>query len=211
MLDIADKHFITPQTVMRLEKGEPDYFDVIGAQGIEARKKAKIEEVPNTVPLKKDYKVNIQIESGLGYTEEGKKGRMMEIAKFVLEMAQAGYLSQSAAKIVVQRLIEVYKFGPTAELMEALEEGGGEQELTPEQLEQMKVAILETKKDLADHEKEQMKIAFLEVIKDLQGAKGEQEVEGKASREIQKTRTIEEGKEGRKTKEEVKTIVKEGD
>ena len=211
MLDIADSHFVTPQTIMRLDKGEPDYFDVIGQYGVDTRKKIK-EEVKNAIPLKKDYKVQIEIESGLGYTDEGKKGRMMEIAQFVLQMAQAGYLSQAAAKVVVERLVEVYKFGPTAELMEAMDTAGQEQELTEQQINQVKVALLETKKDLQKFESEQRKVDFLEVLNDLQKAGAKQgPAEQKGSREVQRTEVVETGKEGRKTKREIKEIVKEGE
>ena len=211
MFDIADSHFVTPQTVMRLDKGEPDYFDVIGQYGVDTRKKIK-EEVKNAIPLKKDYKVEIEIESGLGYTDEGKKGRMMEIAQFVLQMAQAGYLSQAAAKVVVERLVEVYKFGPTAELMEAMDTAGQEQELTEQQINQVKVALLETKKDLQKFESEQRKVDFLEVLNDLQKAGAKQmPEEQQRSREIQKSETVETGKDGKKTKREIKEIVKEGE
>lgn len=149
MFDIADKHFISPKTVMRLEKGEPDYFDVIGGGGVEAHKKVKA-DVAGAIPLKKDYKVDIQIESGLGYTDEGKKGRMMEIAQFILQMAQAGYMTPEAAKVVVGRLIEVYQFGPTGELMDALEgmELGQKAQFSPDQQSQIKLAVAEVIRDM---------------------------------------------------------------
>ena len=210
MLDIADKHFVTPQTIMRLEKGEPDYFDVIGQYGVDTRKKIK-EEVKSAIPLKKDYKVEIEIESGLGYTDEGKKGRMMEIAQFVLQMAQAGYLSQAAAKVVVERLVEIYKFGPTAELMEAMDTAGQEQQLTDQQIAQIKVALLETTKDLQKHESDQRKMDFLEVLNDLKKAgMGKGKPQGQSSREVERSETVETGKEGKKTKREIKETVKEG-
>jgi len=150
MLDIAGTYFINPQTVMRLDKGEPDYFDVIGQAGIDARKKIKeAKPVEDMIPLKKDYKVEIEIEAGLGYSDEGKKGRMMEIANFVLQMAQAGYLTPEAAKLMVERLLEVYQFGPTSELMDALKQAPqGQAPFTPEQQEAMKVAFLEVIRDL---------------------------------------------------------------
>ena len=150
MLDIAGRYFINPQTVMRLDKGEPDYFDIIGYAGIEARK--KISEAKNTtgmIPIKKDYKVEIEIESGLGYTDEGKKGRMMEIANFVVQLLPAGLVTPEAAKLVIERLMDIYKFGPTSEMMEALDGPlQGKQPFTPDQKEAMKIAMLEVIADL---------------------------------------------------------------
>jgi len=209
MFDIVDKHFISPQTVMRLEKGEPDYFDIIGQSGAEARKRLKIKVPEGAIPIKKEYRVDIEIESGLGYTEEGRKGRMMELAKFLLSLAEAGYLTPPAVKLCVLRMMEIFKFGPTAEMMEALEGMEQQQQMTDQQLEQLKVAILETFKDLKPAREEEQKTALLEVIRDLQkaGATGGEE-QPQGSREVQRTETVETGKDGQKTKREVKTIEK---
>jgi len=120
MLDIADTHFMSPQTVYNMEGQEPDYFDVMGQKGVDVR--TQIGEPPqNVIPLKKDYKVEVEVESGLGYTDEGKKGRAMEIATFAVEMAKTGLVTPDAAKLIVNRLLEIYKFGPTAEIMEAMD------------------------------------------------------------------------------------------
>lgn len=196
MLDIADRHFVTPQTILRLERGEPDYFDVVGQQGVKARKKIKEEVARGTVPLKKEYRVNIQIEAGLGYTEEGKKGRMMEIANFVLGLAQAQQVSPEVVSEIVKQLLEVYKFGPTADLMEALDKmPGGEEE----------------EEKFSSQQKEEIKVAFLEVIRDLKQAGGQEEPQQQpqGSRETYRTETIEEGKDGKKTKSELKLVEKQ--
>jgi hypothetical protein len=78
-IDLADDYFINPTTVERLEKGEPDYFDLIGSRGYEAYEKiGRAKELGNTVKLSKEYRVDIQIESGMAFTSGGKKAAMSE-------------------------------------------------------------------------------------------------------------------------------------
>lgn len=220
MFDIADKHFVTPQTVMRLEKGEPDYFDIIGQHGIDAREEIKEGPPEGAIPIKKEYKVDIEIESGLGYTGEGKKGRAMELANFMLSLAQIQppILPPQALKVTIERLMEIYKFGPTAELMEAMEGIGEKPQLTDEQLDTVKMAVLETLKDAKeaglfeeDPEKkvEATKVGIMEVAKDLGGIPGQEEPKGPISK-VEKTETVEQTPEGKKSKVEVKTTVEEG-
>jgi len=156
MLEIADSHFVSPQPVYHEEKGEPMYFDVMGQRGVDLR--AKIgEKVPQeTISLKKDLHIEIEVESGLGYTDEGKKGRAMEVANFAVQMAQAGLVSPDAVKLIVNRLLEIYKFGPTADIMEAMDN-------MPPQTQQM---------PFTSDQNEQMKTNILEVVADMQKAQG---------------------------------------
>jgi len=194
MLWIADRHFVKPQDVELLDKGEPNYFQIMGQKGIDVRRDELQEQVDqNIIPIKKDYKVKIEVEQGLGYTEEGKKGRMMEISQFFLEMAKTGLLTPDAVKIIVQRLVEIFKFGPTADLMEALENiQPDNDEMTPEK-------------------KDEMKEMMLQVLIDYDKAKGQaeqQEEQQKGTRETTRSETIEEGKDGKKTKSEVKLVEK---
>lgn len=153
MLDIADSHFVSPQTVYNIENNEPEYFDVMGQKGIDLRQQLGEEVGQDVVPLKKDYKVDIEVESGLGYTDEGKKGRAMEIATFAIQMAQQGLVTPDAAKLIVNRLLEIYKFGPTAEIMEAMDN-------VPPMTQQM---------PFTSDQNMQMKTNLLEVIADIQG------------------------------------------
>lgn len=152
MLDIADSSFVSPHSVPRLDKhGEPDYFEVMGQKGIETRVKINEEVPPDIVPLKKDYKVDIVVESGLGYTDEGKKERMMQLAQFLIELGKMGLLGPDAVKLVVERLLEVFKFGPTGDMMEAMDQlpqAPPPQQFSPEQQMQVKTSMLEVIKDL---------------------------------------------------------------
>jgi hypothetical protein len=150
MIDIADKHFISPKMVYRMDKGNPDYFEVMGSGAMSNRKKAKINTPEGIIPIKKDYKVEIEVESGLGYTEEGKKGRMMELANWMLELAKVGMITPQAVKVVIERLLEIFKFGNTSQMMEALDtmQMPQDKEFSPDQQQQIKVAMLEVIKDL---------------------------------------------------------------
>lgn len=149
MIEYAADYFITPQTVMLLEKGEPTYFDIIGEQALQARKKAKMDDQPrgNEVVIKKDMVVDVDIEPGMGFTEAGKKQTMQEIINFMIQLATAGILTTDAIKVVVNRFLEIYSFGSTQEFMEAMNSGMQTAPLTDDQIQQMKVAVLETLKD----------------------------------------------------------------
>lgn len=148
-IDIAANYFIKPQTVFLLEQGEPQYFDVIGQKGLEAFKKINkkgMAPMPDAIPLKKEYRVNIEIESGLGYTEEGKRSTMIQIMDYMRGLAAEGYLTPEAVAIVVKRFLEIFQYGSTQEFMDALD--SGTPPVTDAQIQQMKVAMMEVIKDL---------------------------------------------------------------
>jgi hypothetical protein len=178
MIDIASKYFIKPQTVYLLEQGEPSYFDVIGQYGIDAREKVGL-GVPNAVPIKSDYIVDIEVEGGLGYTVEGKKQSMQQIITFIMQLAQAGYLTQPAVMEVVKKFLEIFQFGSTAEFMEAMDKGLNTAPVNEQQLMQMKIAMAETLKDTGvaggqpnhDEDIQKTKIGVVEALKDIAGGK----------------------------------------
>lgn len=209
-LEIADNYFVKPQEVSYLEKGEPTYFDIIGQRGIDGRKEMGIEVDENVIPLKKDYKVKIEMQSGLGLTVEGKRDSMFKLSEYMGTMAERGLLSPEAVKVVIEKLLETYEFGSTAEFMEAMDQA--QPDLTEEQIMQIKIAVAEVIKDsgLADKDPEarieETKVGVVEAMRDIKKSGAEQE---KGSREVQRTETVETGKDGRKTKKEVKIIQKE--
>jgi len=146
--NLAGNYFIKPQTVEKLEKGEPDYFDIIGEAGVKARKKDKIKLPNGVVMLRKEPKVRVEIESGVGFTEEGKRSTMFEIANFMRDLAREGYMNQEAVKVMIERLLETFKFGGARDFMQALEKGFDGQDIPRERLEEMKIAMLEVFRDL---------------------------------------------------------------
>jgi hypothetical protein len=151
LLEIADNHFITPQTITLLEEGEPTYFDVMGNRGIEGRKMLGLDVPANVVPLKGDYLVDIKVEQGMGFTAEGKKAAMKDVIDFMQVLAQQQLIPQGAINIVAKRFLELYEFGGTAEFtdeMDSFADGG--KPMDDQQLMQMKVAVLEALKEAGE-------------------------------------------------------------
>ena len=151
MLDIADDYFVQPQTVYFLEKGEPQYFDVIGATALERRQDQGLTNglSGEEVPLKRDYYVEIEVQQGLGYTKEGKKAAAKELGDFMVQLAQLGIVNPQTVQVFIQHLLETYEFGPTKDIMEAMKEGG-DQQMGEQQIAQVKVAVMEVFKDLIE-------------------------------------------------------------
>ena len=172
-MDLADSYFIEPKTVYYLEKGEPQYFNVIGDSAIEKRDSVGVETPDDVIRIKKDYKVDIEIQSGLGYTREAKKQAALQLGEYILKMVEMGAMPPEAMQKFVEQLLEVYQFGATSEIMETFQnfEPGG---LTSDQLEKMKLAIAEVLNDLKGSEVlpdeqqrvEEGKLATAEALKD---------------------------------------------
>ena len=176
MLDGADDHFVSPQTVYYLEKGEPQYFDVIGATGLQKRQDINLTDSLSgeEIPLKRDYRVDIEIQSGLGYTKEGKKAAAKELGDWLVQMAQLGAVDPKVVKIFTEKLFEQYSFGPTQDIMEAMDDALNNGQLTEQQLDSIKVAVVEVFQDLIkngvlpDQEQriEESKVAVAEALSD---------------------------------------------
>lgn len=172
-LDIVDNYFLTPQTVMYLDKGEPDYFDIIGGSALKSRKQLKVNTPENVIPVKKEYRVEVEIEAGLGYTKEGQKETIQKFAEFMLQLAQAQLISPDAMKFVVEKMVEVFQFGKTQELLEGLDTAKMTAQMTEDQLTQLKMAVLGALKDAGEVGQEasqkrvmENKVGTLEALKE---------------------------------------------
>ncbi len=177
MLDYADDYFVKPQTVYFLEKGEPQYFDVIGATALRKRNELGIDEEPlNAIPIKRDYRVDIQVESGLAYTREAQRMAAKELGDYLIQLSQIGLVSPEVIKEYFRQLLEVYQFGSANEIMEAMDQYGAEGQMTDDQVEKMKIAVVEAVNDLQDagvfptseQRMEENKLAAIEVFEDTQ-------------------------------------------
>lgn len=146
MLDIADNHFVKPKTVYNMKDNEPEYFDVIGATALKKREELGI-ETPDAVPLRKDYKVDIEVQSGLAYTREGQKAAAKELGDYMIQLAQLGLIPPPVVTQFLQTLLETYHFGPTKEIMESMKEVEQTGNFTDQQIEAMKIAVIEVLKD----------------------------------------------------------------
>lgn len=150
LIAYAADYFITPETVYYLEKGEPSYFDIIGEAGAQKYKELGIEVPEGTVEIKHDTMVDIQIETGLGYTQEGRRQAMQQIIEFILKLAEQGLISQPAVKSAIESFLETYGYGSVSDFIDAMDEGTQASPLTEDQITQMKVAILEALKEAGE-------------------------------------------------------------
>lgn len=162
---------IDPKEVASEIDDQVSYFDIIGEKGIKARQDAEIAIPEEWVVIKKDMRVRIQIENGLGYTIQGKKDSMQQIANYMVQLAGNGMVSKSQVQVVMKRFLDIFQFGSTAEFMDALNEG--DVDMTEDQVDRMKIAVVEVLKDagVVGDEADQRnidttKIGVLEAMKD---------------------------------------------
>lgn len=206
MLDIADDHFVTPKTVYYMEKGEPQYFDVIGKTAMNKRKELNVPVEGEVTPLSRDYHVDIQIQSGMAYTREGQKAAAKELGDYMIQLAQLNLLPPDVVKVFLQTLLETYQFGPTQEVMEAMENNEALGQLTEAQVDQMKIAVMEVMKDLItqgilpdqNQRIEEGKVAVAETIKDTGNFGADQTAESQEKTKVmedQNNLKIEQGKQ----------------
>ena len=186
-LDIADDYFVNPQTVHVMDKGEPQYFDIVGNNAFTKGKELgdlNPYSRLGVVSIKKDTYVDIQIESQLGYTQEGKKAAANELANLLIQMLQLPVppLPPEAVAVFLQQLFKTYQFGPTEEIMESISkyiDTGAASGVNEENLDKMKLAMMEVFKDLQgstmmptqeqrlEENEAAAKTGTIEVIKDL--------------------------------------------
>ena len=175
MLDIVDNYFVTPQTVYYMDKGEPSYFDIIGNTALEKRKELKVDETPpDAIPVKKDYRVDIEVQSGMSYTREGQKAAIKELMDYLIQLSQIGLVSPEVVKVMTEQFLQTYKFGPTQDVMDAMNDFMAEGQTTDQQADKIKIAVMEVMKDLItnkilpDEEQRIMenKVGMAEALKD---------------------------------------------
>ena len=149
MLERADKDFMEPHETTYQEDGEPKYFDVIGQRGLDLSNQVKKPIPQGVVPLKKDLKVRIEIEPGLGLTMDGKKQAMQQIIDYMVKFASPplGLIPPEAVKQVLKKFMEVFGYGSTQEFMEVMDSSPNMNQQSDEDIMKMKVAIIEALRD----------------------------------------------------------------
>lgn len=145
LIELSADTLVDPKEVVKELDGEPTYFDVIGEKGIEMRKKLELDTPPDWVVLKKNPRVRIEIENGLGYTVQGKKESVQQIMNYMLQLSEAGMVNKEQINVLIKRFLDIFQFGSTAEFMQASEMG--QIDMTQQTIEQIKIAVLETLKD----------------------------------------------------------------
>jgi hypothetical protein len=122
-IEYADEYYVNPKQIAYTQNNENEYFDMIGSKGIDLQKKVKNELPTDIIVMSKESKVRIEVETGPGYTMEGKRANTLELVKLMSEMAANGLVTPEALKGVIVNLLETYQFGSTAEFVEAMEQG----------------------------------------------------------------------------------------
>ena len=174
-LDLADKHFVTPQSFTFLEKGEPQYFDIIGKSALKDRERLKVTDgLPeDLVPISKEYRVEIEVETGMAHTRAGQRQAAKELGEFLIQLVQLQAIPPQVLQAFMQKLLDAYRFGNTGEVMEALEDFQQEGSMNDQQIDAVKVAVAQVLKDLEmvgpqAEEKlvESTKVGVVEALKD---------------------------------------------
>jgi hypothetical protein len=177
---LGDQYFITPQSVYHEDKGEPEYFDVMGATALKKREELKIPPEGEVVPISRKYKVHIEVQKGMAYTREGQKNYAKELGDYFIQLAQLGVINPQTVTMFVEALMESYEFGPAADIMEEIKKQG-EMGVPDPMLEKMKIAMAEVIKDTGVGEKEEQdeardvekaKVGAMEAISDTIKAQG---------------------------------------
>jgi hypothetical protein len=145
MIDVVGKYFITPQEVEFMEGDNPVAFRIIGDRGKEIMRSIG-ENTDGLVTVKKDLKVDIEIENGAAYTYQGKKELISQFMDRMVNAAAQGLISQDALKLVFKKVIEIYKVGSVSEFVEAMDQMPDN--TTELDLVKMKTALAEVIKDL---------------------------------------------------------------
>ena len=175
MLEIADEYFVTPQEIEYLDKGNPDYFQVIGMSALEGRRKLKVETPEDVIPIKKDLKVDIEIQNGAAYTREGKRALAKQIMDTMLQYYQMGIIPPESVKVAFEQWLQDYGFGATSEFMDKWQEGAANGTLTDANMKQIKTSIMEVMGDLIkagvfptpQQRIQETKVATAETMKDV--------------------------------------------
>uniref|UniRef100_A0A7V3JAE2 Phage portal protein n=1 Tax=candidate division CPR3 bacterium TaxID=2268181 RepID=A0A7V3JAE2_UNCC3 len=109
VIDLAATNYLLPKTIYRMgDEDQPDYFKVIGEEGLNHPLGRELAERDNAIVIKKSFRVKASIENALSYTEEGKRDTLREL--------------YSAGIIGKRTLLEGFKFGNVSEILEEAKE-----------------------------------------------------------------------------------------
>jgi hypothetical protein len=180
MLEIADEYFVTPKDVEYQDGGKPKSFSVIGNEALKGRKKLKVETPNDVVTIKRDLKVEVEIQSGSAFTREGKRELSKQIVDTLAEFYKLGIVPPESVKVAFEKWLDDYGFGATAEFMDAWSKGTKDGTLTTANIDQIKVGVMEVMNDLVkggvlptpEQRMQETKVANMEALRDVQKAGG---------------------------------------
>lgn len=174
-MEIADDYIITPQNVQYMDQGKPQYFDVIGKTAMELRAELDVPVEGEVTPISGKNAIDIEVETGLGFTPEGKRGAAKEVMEMLTPFVTAKLFPPEPLIKIIEQTLKTYQFGNTADIVEGLNQGmpGQTAPLSEDQITQMKIAVAEVLKDMgadlganADQRITETKIGVVEALKD---------------------------------------------
>lgn len=185
VMERADKEYIHPVEISYKEDNDVKYFNVIGSRGKKAYKKVN-KDLPNDlVTLNRKAKIRVEADKGFGLTQDGRRQAMEALMKEMTQLYQLGFLGPQAMSMLVKRFVEEYGYGSTEEFMEAVEDGVTQGQMSQQQIQQIKIAMLQVLKDTKSAGPgmnkqliESTKLGTLQTLKDV-GLIKESEEEGK--------------------------------
>lgn len=173
ILERADKDYIKPVEISYKEDKDVKYFSVIGTQGKKTHAKIGKSLPHDIVTLNRKLKIRIEADSGFGLTQDGRRQALDVLMKNMIALYKEGFVGPQAMSLLVKRFVEEYGYGSTEEFMEALENGVTQGQMSQDQIQQMKIAMIQVLKDT-----NMTQAGVQQVLKDS-GLIGEAEKEGK--------------------------------
>jgi len=148
ILERADKDYVRPVEISYKEDKEVKYFSVIGSRGHKAHKRIGAKLPDDIVTLNHKLKIRVEADQGFGLTQDGRRQALDVLMKNMTVLYQEGFLSADAMAMLVKRFVEEYGYGATEEFMEAVENGVTQGQMSNNQIQQLKIAVLQVLKDL---------------------------------------------------------------
>lgn len=196
IMERADKDYIHPVEISYKEDNNTHYFNVVGSRGKKAYDKVSKKLPDDLVVLNRKAKIRIEADKGFGLTQDGRRQAMETLMKEMVNLYQLGFLGAQAMSLLVKRMVEEYGYGSTEEFMEAIEDGITQGQMSQQQINQMKIAMLQVLKDakmtgpemekkLMDHNTANLQTTQLGVLKTMKdvglldklGAEGKDNIE----------------------------------
>lgn len=147
IIERADKDYIKPVEVSYKEDKDYKAFDVIGSRGKRIHGEVGKPLPTDLVVLDRKAKIRVEADMGFGLTVEGRKQAIQSIVTNMVALYKEGFVGPQAMALVIKRYIEEYGFGSTEEFMEAIENGVTEGQMSQQQINQMKLAMLQVLRD----------------------------------------------------------------
>lgn len=146
-LEYADDFMVSPKMISGEDSSDPESYQVIGQRAFDLRNELK---VPNDglVPINKKAPIKIEIENGAAFTEEGRKSQMLELIQTLMPLFQTGSLPPEFLKLLATELMDTFKVGSLQEMTQALENLQAVGDVSQDDIEKIKIAMLEVMKDV---------------------------------------------------------------